>query len=120
MSHYSCYINLFFNWQNINYSCVSRKNEKHSGDKMEPDASNTSPDLMRSNSDDDHQSSDERETHDGNNVDNNAESKETEPEPAGPCPHIIHTNSQCNADSSYTVTCTVRMVLAVPRGAGTY
>ncbi|KAB5537023.1 hypothetical protein PHYPO_G00114050 [Pangasianodon hypophthalmus] len=87
---------------------------------MEPDASSTSLDLMRSNSDDDCQSSDERKKHDGNNVDDNAvhnsESKETEPEPAGPCPDIIHTHSQCNADSSYTVTCTVSMVLAVPRG----
>ncbi|MCI4390182.1 hypothetical protein PGIGA_G00119660 [Pangasianodon gigas] len=87
---------------------------------MEADASSTSLDLMRSNSDDDCQSSDERKKHDGNNVDDNAvhnsESKETEPEPAGPCPDIIHTHSQCNADSSYTVTCTVSMVLAVPRG----
>lgn len=88
---------------------------------MEPDASSKSLDPMRANSDDDCQSSDKGETHNWNNVDDtgvhNSESKETEPEPAGPSPHIGHSHSECNADSSYTVTCTVSMVLAVPRGA---
>lgn len=91
---------------------------------MEPDTSNTSLNLMRSNSDDDYQSSDEQESLDGNNVDDNAvhssESKGTEPGSAGPSPRIIHNHSQCNCDSSYTVTCTVSMVLAVPRGEGSF
>ncbi|XP_053508523.1 uncharacterized protein cfap92 isoform X2 [Ictalurus furcatus] len=83
---------------------------------MEPDASNrsTSLDLMRSNSDDYCQSSDEGETHDGNNAGDNS----VRIEPARTRPHISHTHSWCNADSSYTVTCTVNMVLAVPRGSG--
>lgn len=85
---------------------------------MEPDASNrsTSLDLMRSNSDDYCQSSDEGETHDGNNAGDNS----VRIEPARTRPHISHTHSWCDADSSYTVTCTVNMVLAVPRGAGSF
>ncbi|KAF4094081.1 hypothetical protein AMELA_G00008640 [Ameiurus melas] len=81
---------------------------------MEPDASNTSLDLMRSNSDDYCQSSDEGETHNRNNVDDNS----VRIEPARTRPHMSHTHSWCDADSSYTVTCTVSMVLAVPRGSG--
>lgn len=88
---------------------------------METGTSNTSVDQMSSSSDEDCQSSDEQEMDTGNNVDDSAvhisESKETETEAAGPCPHIIHSHLQCSADSSYTVTCTVSMVLAVPRGA---
>ncbi|KAG7319071.1 hypothetical protein KOW79_017545 [Hemibagrus wyckioides] len=87
---------------------------------METGTSNTSVDQMSSSSDEDCQSSDEQEMHNGNNVDDSAvhisESKETETEAAGPCPHIIHSHLQCSADSSYTVTCMVSMVLAVPRG----
>lgn len=92
---------------------------------MESGTSKTSVDQLSSNSYDDWQSSDKQETYDGNNdIDNNAvhnsESKETEPEPAGPCPQISDSCLECNADSSYTVTCTVSMVLAVPRGAGSF
>lgn len=75
---------------------------------------------MISNSDDDCQSSDAQETHNGNlnNAVHKSESNEAETEPAGPSPYSIHTHSECNDDLSYTVTCTVSMVLAVPRGAG--
>ncbi|XP_046730550.1 uncharacterized protein cfap92 isoform X1 [Silurus meridionalis] len=81
---------------------------------------NTSLDSKRSSSNDDCQSSVERETCELNNVDENAahisESKEPDPEPTELSSHIIHTHAHRNADSSYTVTCTVSMVLAVPRG----
>ncbi|XP_060713808.1 uncharacterized protein cfap92 [Tachysurus vachellii] len=88
---------------------------------MESGTSKTSVDQMNSNSYDDWQSSNKQETYDGNNdIDDNAvhnsESKDTEPEPTGPCPQITDSYLECNADSSYTVTCTVSMVLAVPKG----
>lgn len=89
---------------------------------MKPAAPNTSVDHGSSSSDYDSQSSDEQETDDRNNVDDNvvdnSKSQETESEPAGPCLHTDPTLSQSSDDSSYTVTCTVSMVLAVPRGKG--
>lgn len=93
---------------------------------MKPHSYNswTGLDIRSSNSDDDSKSSDEQESLDGNIVDENevhsSDSKETTPGPTGASPHIIHNHPLCNSDPTYTVTCTVSMVLAVPRGAKSF